>query len=463
LAEDAKKWTFANTPEPVPYSLGKDEHGFVVHRHDASRMHYDLRLEQNGALRSWAIPKGLPPHPGVKRLAVSTEDHPIEYLNFEGAIPKGQYGGGNMWIYAQGKYEITKEKKNGFYFRLESPQLTGEYRIHLMKEKEWLLERVDLPQVNWLQENADPMLAESMSEPPLGDQYIYEVKWDGIRALIHINEGELRIMTRNKKDITTQFPELNIPESAFKTSSAVLDGEIVVLDPQGRPHFKDVIGRMQKSGETNIELASRKKPAFCYLFDCLYLDGRSITHETLERRRAWLKSMVRRDTSYRVSETVEDGEALFNAATEMGLEGIMAKDRNSNYSAGRRSSSWVKVKVRHTTDVVIIGYTNGKGDRKPYFGALQIAELNEEGTLIYRGKVGSGFDTRTMKSIMKTLESLPEGPRPVQEKPPDNAETTWLKPELVCEIQYASVTPNETFREPVFKKLKPDEKVKNRK
>ena len=191
-----KKRDFDKTPEPraiIPEGRGD---AFVVHRHHASHLHYDLRLEQDGVLRSWAVPRGLPPLPGIKRLAVATEDHPLEYLNFEGAIPKGQYGGGDMWIFAQGRYEVTKEKKDGFYFKLLSRDITAEYRIHLMKEKEWLLERVDYPQLNYLEDQVSPMLAESRTATPAYGSYLYEVKWDGIRALITVKDGEISLRTR---------------------------------------------------------------------------------------------------------------------------------------------------------------------------------------------------------------------------------------------------------------------------
>jgi DNA ligase D-like protein (predicted 3'-phosphoesterase) len=220
-------------PEPPPGEIGSHGSAFVVHRHHASRLHYDLRLEQNGVLRSWAVPKGLPPKPGIMRLAVNVEDHPLEYVNFEGAIPKGEYGGGMMWKFAQGRYEITKQKKDGFYFRLQSRELNAEYRIHHTKENQWLLERVDSPQVDWLHDPIEPMLARSVQKPPSSADYIYEVKWDGIRAMITLDEGAIRIHGRNRMDITNQFPELLIPDQAFRATSALFDGEIVCLETDG--------------------------------------------------------------------------------------------------------------------------------------------------------------------------------------------------------------------------------------
>ena len=450
-----KKRNFKKTPEPVPDFIGGEGHAFVVHRHHASRLHYDLRLEENGALRSWAVPKGLPPRPGIKRLAVEVEDHPIEYLTFEGKIPKGQYGGGDMWCYALGKYETTKTKKTGFYFWLHSPQVDAEYRIHKMKEKDWLLERVTSPQMDWLHHPIEPMLSQSCTEPPKDDAYIFEVKWDGIRVMISLDEGEVTIRSRSNRDITHLFPELLVPEKAFRASAALFDAEIVCLDTEGRPQFKNVISRMHQATPGGIERAVKKYPAFCYLFDCLYLDGRPLVNEPLSRRRVWLSDAIKKDTPYRVSEMMEDGSALFEAAKKMGLEGIMAKRRDSKYLVGKRSDNWLKVKVRQSVDTIIIGYTKGNGDRAPYFGALQIADYVKN-DLVYRGKVGTGFDLKTMKEVSKALKKIPTGDRAVKERPVDNAKTTWLEPVLYCEITYASITPNKTYREPVFIRLRPD-------
>ncbi len=327
----AKKRDFNKTPEPSVKVIEEIGNRFVVHRHHASRLHYDLRLEQHGVLRSWAVPKGLPPYPGVKRLAVQTEDHPIEYLTFDGKIPKGQYGAGEMWIYALGKFQITKEKKDGFYFKLNSKEVTGEYRIHKMKDKDWLLERVDEPQVNYLTQEIQPMLSENANRPPKGDEYIYEVKWDGIRALITLEDEQIKIRSRNQNDVTFQFPELLIGSKAFRATNGVFDAEIVCLDPTGKPVFKRVINRLMSTGETNIQKLSKTNPAFCYIFDCLYLDGRSLVNEPLLKRKEWLADAIRSDTPYRVSEHMDDGESLFEAAKSHVLEGIMAKRKDSKY------------------------------------------------------------------------------------------------------------------------------------
>jgi bifunctional non-homologous end joining protein LigD len=451
-----KKRDFKKTPEPAAELITGSNNNFVVHRHHASHLHYDLRLEQEGVLKSWAVPRGLPPRPGIKRLAVQTEDHPMKYLTFNGKIPKGEYGGGDMWIYALGKYQITKEKKDGFYFRLNSKEMTGEYRMHRTKEKEYLLERVDEPQVDFVNQFVEPMLSEIRETTPKGDDYVYEVKWDGIRALISYEEGKLKIMTRNRHDVTNKFPELLVGEKAFRATNAVFDAEIVSLDATGKPVFKKVINRLMTSGETSIIKASKTNPCYCYIFDCLYLDGRSLMNEPLLKRKEWLKDSVRAETPYRVSDYMADGESLLEAAREHGLEGIMAKKSDSKYLPGRRSDCWYKIKIRQSSEVFIIGYTKGKGERGVTFGALQIAEkVGEE--FHYRGKVGTGFDDVTIKDILQLLKKIDAIKKPeVVGKVIDDKISIWLKPVLIAEVSYSKLTPDKMFREPVFLKLRPD-------
>ena len=455
LQDYKKKRSFSVTPEPKPEDFLGEGNSFVVHRHHASRLHYDLRLEQDGTLKSWAVPKGLPQRPGVKRLAVEVEDHPLKYLTFQGTIPKGNYGAGNMWIYAIGKYEITKEKKTGFYFRLQSREINAEYRIHRMKDKDWLLERVDNPQIDYLVDPIEPMLAVINKKPPESDDFIYEVKWDGIRALISLDEGQISIKSRNQKDLTKHFPELIIPDQAFRATTGLFDGEIVCLDKDSKPVFRDVIHRMQQSTEGGIERGRIKKPAICYLFDCLYLDGRQLVNEPLLRRKEWLADSIRNDTPYRISEGVEEGKELFQAAAQLGLEGIMAKEKSSPYLRGKRSNYWYKVKVRQSTECVIIGYTTGKGDREKYFGALQLA-MQKNNKLTYVGRVGTGFDEKLLKSIDILLQKIKKLTDPIIAGTDEDSGTTWLNPQLICEIQYASITKNGTLREPVFQRLRPD-------
>lgn len=452
-----KKRDFKKTSEPEARVIEGSGTNFVVHRHHATNLHYDLRLEQDGVLKSWAVPRGLPPHPGVKRLAVQTEDHPMKYLTFNGTIPKGQYGGGDMWIYALGKYQITKEKKDGFYFRLNSKEVSGEYRIYNIKGKEFLLERVDQPQINFLSDTIEPMLSESAEKVPAGDEYLYEVKWDGIRALISVEDGQIKIRSRNQNDITAQFPELLAADKGFRATCGLFDAEIVCLDKSGKPDFKKVIHRLMNTGETNVQKNSKASPAFCYVFDCLYLDGRSLINEPLAKRKEFLADAIKTEGAYRVSEVVDDGASLFEAAKELALEGIMAKRKDGKYLPGRRSDVWVKVKVRNTVDCRIVGYTPGKGNRESTFGSLQIVE-EISGKLQYRGKVGSGFDDAMMKQVLSEIKKLKKVKQPKLEGGAivDEKVTVWIEPTLVAEISYAQITRDKMFREPVFVRLRPD-------
>ncbi len=455
LASYEQKRDFKKTPEPEARILEGSGNSFVIHRHHASHLHYDLRLEQDGVLKSWAVPRGLPPHPGVKRLAVQTEDHPMKYLTFDGVIPKGQYGAGEMWIYALGKYQITKDKKDGFYFRLSSKEVNGEYRIYKIKTKEWLFERVDTPQVNYLQDAIEPMLSGSALKPPSGDNFIHEIKWDGIRALIAVEDGQIRIRTRNQNDVTKQFPELTIVDKSFRATCGLFDAEIVCLDKSGKADFKKVIHRLMSTGETAIQKNSKTNPVYCYVFDCLYMDGRSLIHEPLVKRREWLKDALKPDTPYRISEAVEDGVALFEAAREHELEGIISKDKSGKYLPGKRSDQWLKVKVRNTRECVILGYNPGKGDRSVTFGGLHIAE-REGDKFLYRGKVGTGFDDATIKEIFNQLKALKEIKKPIADKVMDEKISKWVEPKLMAEISYAMITKDQQFREPVFVRLRPD-------
>ncbi len=455
LEDYSKKRDFKKTPEPHAKVLESSGTSFVIHRHHASHLHYDLRLEQDGVLKSWAVPRGFPPYPGVKRLAVQTEDHPMQYLTFDGVIPKGQYGAGEMWIYAIGKYQITKDKKDGFYFRLSSKEISGEYRIYKIKPKEWLLERVDTPQVNYLHDVIEPMLSGSGQKPPEGDEYVHEMKWDGIRALITLEDGLVQIRSRNQNDITSRFPELLQADKTFRATCGLFDAEIVCLDKTGKPDFKKVIHRLMSSGDSTIQKLSKTSPVYCYIFDCLYLDGRSLINETLLKRKEWLKDAIKSDTPYRISEIVDDGQALFEAAKLHEVEGIMSKRKDGKYLPGKRSDLWMKVKVRSTADCVIIGYNEGKGDRKSTFGGLHIAERIED-DLLYRGKVGTGFDDATIKEIFKQIKELKSIKKPIAGKVMDEKTSKWVEPTLIAEISYAKITADKMFREPVFVRLRPD-------
>jgi len=458
LASYEQKRDFNKSPEPK--GIESDEYtspnAFVIHRHHASRLHYDLRLQVDGVLRCWAVPRGLPDQSGIKRLAVETEPHPIQYLNFEGVIPKGEYGGGAMWIFAKGRFEITKQKKDGFYFQLYSPELEGEFRMHNTKGKEWLLERVDRSQ--WDRNTLiAPMLAASSNTLPADkDSFQYEVKLDGIRVTIRVNEETLQIFSRSGRDITKQFPELIQGREDLNVSVGSFEAEIVCLDKQGKPLFKDVISRMHASN-LSIDTLRKQKPVYCYLFDLIYLDGRVLMKEPLVRRQEWLKDIIKSKKVFRVSDVFPDGAMLKNAAEQMGLEGIMAKRKDSIYIPGKRSPDWLKIKFRNTMECTIVGFTAGKGDRQSHFGSLQLVSKDDSGQWVYRGRVGSGFDETALKEI-KNQYLLPmiSKEKPLDLHMEEEKNTTWVRMVHICEVQYASVTPNDTLREPVFLQMRPD-------
>ena len=280
------------------------------------------------------------------------------------------------------------------------------------------------------------------------------MKWDGIRALIYLNEGQLKIYSRNGNDITEQFPELNVPEEAFRINNAIFDSEIVCVDSEGRANFKKVIKRLMS--KKNFDYESKRTPAYCYLFDCLYLDGRSLTNDPQERRRWWTIDSVRiGETNYRISQTEGDGKALFAATKAHGIEGIVAKRTDAKYTPGKRSDAWIKVKVKETMDCFIIGFMRGEGERERFFGSLQLAEKQGE-ELVYRGRVGTGFDDALLKSLTKQFMDMISSNKPVAGEVHEEKKTVWLEPELICEVEYSMITGNGTFRDPVFKKLVTD-------
>ncbi len=452
LTEYARKRNFQKTPEPGPLPASGEGDSFVIHRHHATHLHYDLRLERDGTLKSWAVPKGMPPRPGIKRLAVETEDHPMKYLDFHGVIKEG-YGAGEMWIFARGRYVVTKQKKDqSFYFRLASPQLSGEYRMFPTRGKEWLVERVDEPETK-ITSRWDFMLARLVKAVPSADRFLFELKWDGIRAFISVDEGTVKITSRGGRDITDRFPEIAKAEN-FRSTSGMFDGEIVCLDDAGRPVFTHVIRRLQQSTPHGIERVRKAHPAVLYVFDVLALDGRVVRQDPIELRRAWLKDIIMPKTPVRLSEAFDNGEELFQAAVELGLEGVMAKERGSVYSPGERSQSWLKVKAHFTAQAVVLGYTKGKGGRT--LGALELGLPGEGGEWVRRGRVGTGFADKEMASILETVGALPKEKKLTKSGPHDDPHTVWVEPSLVCEIRYSSLTPDGAFREPVFIRMRPD-------
>ena len=386
LSEYRRKRDPARTKEPFESGPeGGDEPIFVVQRHAARRLHYDLRLERNGALASWAVPKGLPMDRGSRRLAVHVEDHPLSYASFEGEIPKGEYGAGTVEIWDRGKYELLEEKRDGgLTFRLRGERLQGIWTLVPAAmdgdEKNWLLLRksddrgpgADLPRY-------EPMLSTLAAEVPTGKGWLYEIKWDGYRTIARVHEGDASLVSRTGKDQTAgRFePIARALPRALRSPECVVDGEICALDAQGRPRFSE----MQRGTGALV----------LYLFDLLELDGEPLLDKPFVERHERLRALVvTGQTGVRVSEVFEDGPALFEAAGKQGLEGIVAKRASSTYQPGKRTQDWVKIKVHQLQEFVIAGYTRGAGRRAGTLGALVLGVWDGD-ELVWAGNCGTGF------------------------------------------------------------------------
>ena len=452
-----QKRNFSKTEEPgsAKGELTQDtsvNNKFVIQLHDASNLHYDLRLGMEGVLKSWAIPKGLPIVEGVKRLAIQTEDHPAKYIDFEGVIPKEEYGGGEMWVFDTGKIIWSKQSEKHLKFEINGKYVKAKYNLYRTKENHWIIE-LDQPDMDAVFEKGfKPMLADvSKGIPKQKDDYLYEIKWDGIRVIVYIEEDEVKIISRSGRDITNKFPEFTDTKFS-KVQRAIFDAELVCLDEQGRPVFADIISRMHRVG--NISGAVKSKPVYMYIFDCLYIDGVQITGLSYERRRSLMKPLVKWGNIVRESKIFENGNEIYEAAKVMQLEGIMAKQKKGTYKPGDRSNAWQKIKFRQTIECTIIGYTEGKGDRASLFGALHVA-VQEGGAWKYYGKVGTGFDHKKMKVIFEQIKKLEGASKPIKDKIEEEKKTTWIEARFQCEIQYASLTNNDTLREPVFLKMWP--------
>src|SRR4051812_9062367 len=357
---------------------------FVVQRHDARRLHYDFRLELKGALASWAVPKGIPLEPGARALAVHVEDHPLEYATFEGEIPKGQYGAGTVEIWDTGTFELVEEKKDGgLTVRLHGKRLEGTWTLvpaHMDgQEKNWLLLRKRDEAGSKPRSRMDyaPMLATLSEHVPAGEGWLYEVKWDGYRALARLSAGEgVTLTSRRGNDLTSRFPSVaSALPRAVRSPDCVLDGEVCALDARGRSSF------------SAMQQGKPDTPMVFYVFDVLEIEGESLVDLPLTDRRRRLDALLdRRNRTIRLSEIFDDGEALFHAAEEQELEGIVAKRAESRYLPGKRSRDWLKIKTHGRQEFVIAGFTRGQGRRAAGFGSL-ILGVYEDGRLRYVGNV----------------------------------------------------------------------------
>jgi bifunctional non-homologous end joining protein LigD len=455
LGEYSRKRDPKQTPEPFTSRGGRAKGPiFVVQRHDARRLHYDFRLERDGALASWAVPKGVPLEPGQRALAVHVEDHPLDYATFEGEIPKGNYGAGTVEIWDSGTYELVEEKPDGgLTVRLHGKRLEGTWTLvpaHLDgNPKNWLLLRKRDDTLQAGRNHYKPMLATLAEELPKGEDWLYEVKWDGYRALGYVRGGEARLVSRNENDLTQRFSDVaKALERAVRSPECVVDGEVCALDEQGRPSF------------SAMQQGKRDTPIIYAVFDVLEVDGVPVTDLPLEERRERLGALLdKRQRTVQISELFEDGEALYDAALEQGLEGVMAKRKGSRYLEGKRSRDWLKIKTHHRQEFVVCGYTKGQGRRASGFGSLVLG-MYRGNELVWVGNVGTGFTERTIGELMPRLETLVTSKPPFKLVPKmpkvRKGDVVWVAPELVAEVEFAEWTHDGHLRAPSFQGLRED-------
>ena len=456
LTEYRRKRDRKKTSEPFSSKRKRGKQPiFVVQRHDARRLHYDFRLERDGALASWAVPKGVPLEPGQRALAVHVEDHPLDYATFEGEIPKGQYGAGTVEIWDSGTYELVEEKKDGgLTVRLHGKRLDGTWTLVPAKldgdPKNWLLLK---KREEELQERPHrqytPMLATLEQNVPKGSGWVFEVKWDGYRALAYVSQSEVKLVSRKGNDLTERFATVAKEiAKAVKTPDCVLDGEVCALDEQGRSSFSAM--QQGKPGT----------PLVYYVFDLLELEGEPLVDLPLLERHKRLEQLLdRRNKTVRLSEAFDDGKALFEAAKQQNLEGIMAKRADSRYAVGRRTRDWLKVKTHGRQEFIIAGYTKGQGRRAGTLGSLVLA-VRRGPELEYAGNVGTGFTGEEIEKLLKKLRPLERKTPPFKEVPKmpkvRKGDVVWVEPKLVAEVEFAEWTHDGRLRAPSYQGLRED-------
>ncbi|MDQ6822894.1 MAG: non-homologous end-joining DNA ligase [Candidatus Eremiobacteraeota bacterium] len=518
------KRDFQATPEPKGARLKRGARlRFVVQKHRATRLHYDFRLEADGVLKSWAVPKGPSFDPGDKRLAMHVEDHPLDYRTFEGIIPKGNYGAGEVIVWDEGTYTLAEGNdateeigKGKIKFVLRGKKLNGEFTLVRIKGRSndsgdpWLLikdhdEFVDLkydiekdersaktgktlkeiakdPRApHWdssrkvetkeatkratlrgakhdkLPSVKSPMLATLVDEPFDDDAWVYEIKWDGYRALCTVDEkGRVRLVSRNGLDFLPQFPEFAELSRAFATLPVIVDGEIVSLDDAGRSSFQRLQGSFNRNRPSGRSKDVEHYPLTFVAFDALYADGKDLRKLPLEERKSLLERIIIDKDLVMYSKHVRGaGRALFEQAQKNNLEGIIAKKSDSTYQE-RRTRDWLKIKAQLMAECVVGGYTEPRGSRKG-FGALLVG-LYEGKTLHYVGHVGTGFDGKLLASLTARLQKLERKTTPFSEVVDSNTKAHWVKPELVAQIRFAEWTRDGLMRQPAFLGLRIDKK-----
>jgi len=445
LGEYERKRDFAKTAEPGPGRRRKNKGAprFVVQEHSARRLHWDLRLEHDGVAASWAIPNGIPETPDENRKAVHTEDHPLSYLEWEGEIPKGEYGAGTMKIWDSGTYELAKWEPGKVMVEFHGERLRGRYALFRAgkDEKEWMIHRIDPParERDPFPENVVPMLARLSTLPRDADEWAVEVKWDGVRALAYCQPGRVHLQTRNLNDVTAQYPEVKRLTRALGSHDAVLDGELVAFDEDGKPSFERLQQRIHNTDPNVVRRRMESHPVVYVIFDLLYLDGEDLTCEPYSRRRELLEGLGLSGVSWQTpGHSVGHAKQLLAASREQGLEGVMLKRLDSVYAPGKRTGAWLKVKNVSRQEMVIGGWTPGEGRRRDQLGALLVGyfEDGDEPVLRYGGKVGTGFSDEDLAALTARLAPLERETSPFGAGSAPPKQARFVEPRLVAEIEF---------------------------
>jgi bifunctional non-homologous end joining protein LigD len=493
------KRRFDKTPEPkgTPKTAKSKKLAFVIQEHHASQLHYDFRLELDGVLKSWAVPKGPSLDPHEHHLAVHVEDHPFEYRKFEGVIPEGNYGAGNVIIWDEGTYEPYRDgsddeatlrkqyKKGHLTFFLHGKKLNGEFaliKMHGNNKKAWLLikkgdEFASTRDVTKLDESVKsgrkvdelsfahhtteqlgkypvkkqpwrvkPMLSTLVEQPFSKENWLFEIKWDGYRAIASKHKDEIELYSRTDNDFKEQYPVVVEAIRDLK-HDVILDGEIMVMDKQGVPHF-ELLQNWRKTGEGTL---------YYYVFDILWCDGHDLCDVPLITRKQILKAILPNDSLIRYSDHIEThGIKLFEEMQKRGLEGIIAKKADSSYHENYRGGDWLKIKTHHRQEVVIGGYTEPRGGRK-YLGSLLVGVYDKD-QFIYVGHSGGGIPDTQRKLLQEKLQKHERKTSPFTEEPKPNAPVHWVKPEVVAEMSFSEWTNDGRMRHPVYEGLRPDKK-----
>ncbi len=488
----------SKTPEPMGTTPagGGERPSFVIQEHHATRPHHDFRLERDGVLVSWALPKGIPSDPGTNHLAVQTEDHPLDYGSFEGTIPKGEYGAGEVTIWDRGVYDLEKWRDGEEVIVTIHGEKYGSHRLALIRtggddaKPQWLIHLMkdqqpgdaDEPHrhrpatggsrglkrgktvVSTAKGRAStllPMLATAAEPADLAgaEGWRFEMKWDGIRALARVRGDELSLWSRNGLDLAPAYPELQAVVDAVG-SDAVIDGEIVALDDSGAPSFALLQERMGLTKERDIERIRRRVPVRFLVFDVLEVDGGSVQRLPYTERRAVLASLVHATGPVEVPpEAGDDLEEGLATSLELGLEGVMAKREDSPYRAGRRSRDWRKLKHTLVQEVVVGGWRTGRGDRAGTLGSLLVG-VPEDGVLRYTGRVGSGFSDRDLQRLRARFDRAARSEPALDGVPREDArDAHWVEPVLVGEVEHSGVTPDGRLRHPVWRGERPDKQA----